>query len=58
MNDKRNVIKRILLLGCVVLILLLAIWGPEHLANYRDKNSLDKVIIQTVEESSEGYQYA
>jgi len=58
MNDKRNIIKRILLLSCVVLILLLAIWGPEHLANYRDKNSLDKVIIQTVEESSEGYQYA
>lgn len=58
MSKKENVIKRILLLVCVVLILFLAIWGPERLADYRDKNTLDKVVVQTVEEASEGYQYA
>lgn len=58
MSPKEKIFKRILLLVCVVLILFLAIWGPEHLAGYRDKNTLDKVVVQNVEEASEGYQYA
>lgn len=58
MKTKEKFLKRLLLLGGIVIILFLAIWGPEHLADYRDKNTLDKVVIQTVEEASEGYQYA
>lgn len=42
----------------VVFILLVAIWGPERLASYRDQNKLNQIVSEPVEEASEGYQYS
>lgn len=39
------------LLGC-------AIWGPEKLAQYKDKKTLNHVAAEAVENSSEGYRYS
>lgn len=58
MHNKKTALKGILALGFVLVILFFTIWGPERLADYRDKNTLDKVVVQTVDEVSEGYQYA
>ncbi len=43
---------------CVAFLLLVAIWGPEKLAVYLDKNTLNQIITEPVEASSEGYQYS
>ncbi len=43
---------------CVAFLLLVAIWGPEKLTNYLDKNTLNQIIIEPVEAASEGYQYS
>ncbi len=40
-----------------VLVLGFAVWGPEALANYRDKNILNHVEAESVEKESEGYRY-
>lgn len=47
----------LILLG-VVFILAVAIWGPEQLASYRDKNILNRIGSEPAEEASEGYQYS
>lgn len=41
----------------IVLLLVLAIWGPERLSNYRDKYSMNKVAKEELENAGEGYRY-
>lgn len=45
-------------LAIAVLILLVAIWGPEILARYRDRITLDHITEEAVENPSEGYRYS
>lgn len=40
------------------LIVALSIWGPERLANYRDRKILDRTNVETVDTEGEGYRYA
>ena len=37
--------------------MILAIWGPEKLTNYRDRTRLNKISTEPVEEGAEGYRY-
>lgn len=39
------------------LAILISVWGPEILGKYRDKEVLDKIHVETVEEAKEGYRY-
>ena len=41
----------------VALAILISVWGPEILGKYRDKEVLDKIHVETVEEAKEGYRY-
>ncbi len=41
----------------VLLLLVLAIWGPEKLSNYRDQYSMNKVAMEELESTGEGYRY-
>lgn len=54
---KKKIINIIILFLAVVL-LLLAIWGPEKLAEYKDNMTLNQVAAETVENPSEGYRYS
>lgn len=40
-----------------ILFLLFAIWGPEKLARYKDKKTLNHVMTEAVENESAGYRY-
>ena len=44
-------------MALVGLEMVWSIWGPELLAEYSDKDLLDKIHVQTVEEAGEGYRY-
>jgi len=39
------------------LVMALSIWGPEALARYKDKDILDEIHAEAVEEAGEGYRY-
>lgn len=39
------------------LIIILSIWGPEALARYKDRNILEQIHADAVEEAGEGYRY-
>ena len=39
------------------LVMALSIWGPEALAHYKDKDILDEIHAEVVEEAGEGYRY-
>lgn len=39
------------------LVMALSIWGPEALAKYKDKDILDEIHAEMVEEAGEGYRY-
>lgn len=41
----------------VVLILMICIWGPEKLSNYRDQYSMNRVSKEELESTGEGYRY-
>lgn len=52
--------RRIINLGAiaiVVVILFLAIWGPEQIAKHTDKRTLNKITVEQVEGGNEGYRY-
>lgn len=53
----RRILKNSVILIAVLLLLTLAIWGPERLAAYRDQFSLNQIIAEPVEEAGEGYRY-
>lgn len=48
----------LLLIPLAALIAVLAVWGPEALARYRDKGILDQIQTEEAETSTEGYRYA
>lgn len=53
--------RRIINLGViavVVVILCLAIWGPEQIEKHRDKSTLNRITVEQVEEVNEGYRYS
>jgi len=39
------------------LVMGLSVWGPEALAHYKDKDILDEIHAEVVEEAGEGYRY-
>ena len=41
----------------VILLLVLAIWGPEKLSDYRDQYAMNKVVKEELESTGEGYRY-
>lgn len=41
-----------------VLIMALAVWGPEALARYQDRTILNQISVETMETGSEGYRYS
>ncbi|MCM1569258.1 MAG: hypothetical protein NC081_07400 [Roseburia sp.] len=63
-NNKRDGYKRIwikvrllLLISASLVVLVLAMWGPEYLTDYRDKMRLNQVTVEAVEGENEGYRY-
>lgn len=51
--------RKIVVLVIVAMILLvIAIWGPEKLATFQDKKTLNHVTAEAVENASEGYRYS
>lgn len=53
----RRILKNSVIVICVLLLLVLAIWGPEKLAAYRDQSSLNQIIAEPVVEAGEGFRY-
>ena len=49
--------KNTLIVILAVLVLAAAIWGPEKLAGYTDKSTLNQITVETIEEENEGYRY-
>lgn len=49
--------KVIIFLLFAVFALAVSIWGPEALAKYQDRGTLNKIQAQTVETAGEGYSY-
>lgn len=39
------------------LVMILSVWGPEALARYKDRDILDEIHADAVEEAGEGYRY-
>lgn len=54
---KKKIVNAIMLLSAVFL-LVIAIWGPEKLAEYKDSKTLNRVTVEAVENPSEGYRYS
>ncbi len=52
----KHVRNLLIILGELFLLALL-IWGPERLAQYRDKSSLNQIIAEPVEEGGAGFRY-
>ena len=40
-----------------LLVLVIAVWGPEKLAKYKDGKNLNQVSVEPVENTGEGYRY-
>lgn len=57
MKSKKSVVVTCVSLALVGLEIVWSIWGPEAMAEYQDKDLLDKIHVQTVEEAGEGYRY-
>ena len=47
----------ILLLPLAVLVFVVSIWGPERYAAYSDKNMLNRIEAEAIDQESEGYRY-
>lgn len=50
-------VRNIFFLIVVLFIMILSIFGPEALANYKDRNILNQAHTETVEIAGEGYRY-
>ena len=48
----------LLLISAAVVIVVLAVWGPEALARYRDKGILNQIQARETEKGAEGYRYS
>jgi len=58
MKKKRMEKIGLLLLPLAVVIAVLAVWGPEALAEYRDNNILNRITTQDARKGTEGYRYS
>lgn len=47
-----------LLIPVVILIVGMAVWGPEAMARYRDREILNRIQFQEAESGTEGYRYS
>lgn len=47
----------IIVIIAAICVLLFAVWGPEKIAKYKDRSTLDHIISETVEDTGEGYRY-
>lgn len=56
MKKKLNIDR--LLFGSAVVVFIFAIWGPEAVAKYQERNLLNQIRVETVESASEGYRYS
>ncbi len=54
MNHK---MKMAVLLFLAVFSMVLSIWGPEALAKYQDKGTLNEIHVEDVGEAGVGYRY-
>ena len=52
--NRRNLI----ILGLTALALLTSILGPEQLAHYKDHGTLNQIVVEETDGSSEGYRYS
>lgn len=57
-NRKKTKTISLLLLPLAAVIVVLAVWGPEELARYRDKGLLNQIRTQETETGTEGYRYS
>ena len=57
MKTMKHEIKITVFIFTAVLALALSIWGPEALAKYQDKGTLNKIHAETVEAAGAGYRY-
>lgn len=48
----------LLLIPVAAVIVLLAVWGPEQLARYRDRGILNQIQIQETDMGTQGYRYS
>lgn len=55
--QKKSKVNIVLLLAVAALILIFAVWGPENISKYRDRQTLNQVKTETVETVGEGYRY-
>lgn len=53
----KNRMKNAALLVLAMMALGFAVWGPEALTRYRDRQMFDEVHLEAVEEEGEGYRY-
>lgn len=51
--NRRNLV----ILGMTMVVLIISILGPEQLAHYKDHGTLNQIVVQETDESSEGYRY-
>lgn len=58
MNKGLKFLRNILIVLAVLVILSVTIIGPEMLAEYRDKYTLNHIVAEPVEAASEGYKYS
>lgn len=55
---QKNNGKMVVLVSMALVILVIAIWGPERIAKYQDRRNLNHVTAEKVENPSEGYRYS
>lgn len=53
---KKKIINTVLFI-LTILFLMFAIWGPEKLAQYKDKKTLNQIKAEAVQNESSGYRY-
>lgn len=56
MKQNRNRNAAVIILAA--LVLLLSVFGPEQLARYKDRATLNQITVEESDDSSEGYRYA
>lgn len=54
---KQNKNRNIAVITLAVVVLLLSVFGPEQIARYKDRSTLNQITVEESENSSEGYRY-
>lgn len=60
MSEKihKNLFRNIVFVLAALMIMAVAVWGPEKLAQYHDNKVLNQITAETMETGSEGYRYS